>query len=101
MTLKQKALSGTTQGAIAFLIFIVLCLSFFTFPLPKMINLDSSWEMVLGHAFKQNWQVGVDYIFTYGLLGHFFVKNPIYDADLFYKTVAWVMSLIAYFQLCF
>jgi hypothetical protein len=98
---KQKALSGTIQGAIAFFIFIMLCLSFFTFPLPKMINLDTSWELVLGHAFKQNWQVGVDYIFTYGVLGHFFVKNPIYDADLFYQTVAWIIVFYCLFSVVF
>ncbi|MDM8563304.1 hypothetical protein QUF54_08120 [Candidatus Marithioploca araucensis] len=85
----EKALSSIIPKGITFLLFVLLCLSFFTFPLPKMINLDTSWQMILGHAFKQNWQMGVDYIFTFGFLGYFFVKNPIYDADLFYQTVAW------------
>ncbi len=97
----QKTLSSIIPKGITFLLFVLLCLSFFTFPLPKMINLDTSWQMILGHAFKQNWQMGVDYIFTFGFLGYFFVKNPIYDADLFYQTVAWVIIFNCLFSVVF
>ena len=100
MMTQQTFFSFIPKG-ITLLLFVLLCLSFFTFPLPKMINLDTSWELVLGHAFKQNWQMGVDYIFTYGFLGYFFVKNPIYDADLFYQTVAWVIIFNCLFSVVF
>jgi hypothetical protein len=51
--------------------------------------LDPSWSQSLAYAFKHHFQVGVDYLFTYGLLGHFFHSQSSYDADLFYTFIAW------------
>ncbi|OQY55716.1 MAG: hypothetical protein DRR08_12255 [Candidatus Parabeggiatoa sp. nov. 2] len=71
-------------------LFSVLWLSFIYFGgLPASTNLDVSWSQALGYFFKHDFQVGVDYIFTYGLLGYFFQPFTAYDADLFYRLVAW------------
>jgi hypothetical protein len=71
-------------------LFSVLWLSFIYFGgLPTSINLEVSWSQALGYFFKHDFQVGVDYIFTYGLLGYFFQPLAAYDADLFYRLVAW------------
>lgn len=86
MTQEQLKLS---QGGIAFIIFTLLWLSFFNFPSPKVINLDTSWQQILAYAFQHHWQAGVDYIFTYGPLGYFSLKNPSYNAEVFYPTVVW------------
>jgi hypothetical protein len=103
MTQKTQATSNTIQkGSMALLIFVVLFLSFLTFPVSRMINIDSSWAMVLSFAVKQNWQAGVDYIFTYGPLGYFSLKNLlVYNADLFYETVLWLIVFNGLFSIAF
>jgi hypothetical protein len=55
---------------------------------PASINLDASWTQALGYAFKNDFQAGVDYIFTYGPLGYFWASSS-YDSDLFYLFITW------------
>lgn len=76
---------------IAAISFILLWLSLLTFPSPnpQALDIDASWQLVLAHAFQHSWQAGVNYIFTYGPLGYFVLKNPNYEANLFYPTVFW------------
>jgi hypothetical protein len=52
-------------------------------------GLDASWTQAFAYAFKNNFQAGVDYIFTYGPLGYFYHGLSRYDVDLFYKFIAW------------
>ncbi len=85
----KQQLKNTIQVGIILILFILLFLSFLSFPTPKVVNLDTSWQQVLAYAFKHHWQAGTDYIFTYGPLGYFSLKNPSYNADLFYPTVVW------------
>lgn len=79
------------ENGIAVVSFVLLWLSFLTFPSvnPQALDIDASWQLVLAHAFQHSWQAGVDYIFTYGPLGYFVLKNPNYEANLFYQTVLW------------
>lgn len=90
-----------SQVGIAFIIFTLLWLSFFSFPSPKVINLDTSWQQILAYAFQHHWQAGVDYIFTYGPLGYFSLKNPSYNAEVFYPTIAWWMIASSLLSLLF
>lgn len=89
MFLEKSSIRKLIENGIAIVSLILLWLSFLTFPSPQIIDIDTSWQLVLAHAFHQHWQAGVDYIFTYGPLGYFSLKVPNYDANLFYVTVAW------------
>jgi hypothetical protein len=89
------------QVGIALISFTLLWLSFFSFPSPKMINLDTSWQQLLAYTFQHHWQAGVDYIFTYGPLGYFSLKNPSYQADVFYPTIAWWLVTSSLLSLIF
>ncbi len=82
---------------IEFFVLALLTLSFFTFPTPKAINLDTSWQQTLAEAYLHNWQAGVDYVFTYGPLGYFGLKNPAYYGSIFQLAIwTWLgISLIA------
>jgi len=84
-----KTIKKILPGSIIIIIFILTVLSFFNFPSPKVVNLDTSWQQVLAHAFKHQWQAGIDYIFTYGPLGYLSLKNPSYEAELFYPAAVW------------
>ncbi len=84
-----KTIKKILPGSIIIIIFILTVLSFLNFPSPKIVNLDTSWQQVLAHAFKHQWQAGIDYIFTYGPLGYLSLKNPNYEAELFYPAAVW------------
>jgi hypothetical protein len=51
------------------------------------IDLDASWTVAIGYFLKHRFQVGVDYIFTYGPLGFF--GNGAFDPDLFWFAYSW------------
>ncbi|MBI2513717.1 MAG: hypothetical protein HYV96_17255 [Opitutae bacterium] len=63
--------------------FVLLALVIFTFPFAPANELDSSWRMVLGQAFHDRLQFGVDIVFTYGPLG--FLMGKTYTG-LYYNT---------------
>gem|GEM_PF-856734 len=84
-----KIIKKILPGGIIIVIFVLTILSFLNFPSPKIVNLDTSWQQVLAHAFKHQWQAGIDYIFTYGPLGYLSLKNPSYEAVLFYPATVW------------
>ncbi|MDM8560778.1 hypothetical protein [Candidatus Parabeggiatoa sp. HSG14] len=68
----------------------LLFLSMLYFGAPtESTNLDGSWTQAFAYAFKNNFQAGVDYIFTYGPLGYFYHPISRYDADLFYLFITW------------
>lgn len=68
----------------------VLWLSILTFgQTPAPDQLDPSWMQSLGHAYVNNFQFGIDYIFTYGPLGYYYNPASTYDSALFYKYIAW------------
>jgi hypothetical protein len=50
-------------------------------------GLDYSYSQGLGYFFKNSYQAGEDYIFTYGPLGYFLHRT--YDPDLFYHKLMW------------
>ncbi len=62
---------------------------------PPRCELDPSWAMGLTELARQNRQVGVDYIFTHGPLGHYLYS--FYDADRFWQKLAWEVLLKAAF----
>lgn len=63
--------------------FVLLALVIYTFPFFPTNELDASWRMVLGKAFHDRLQFGVDLVFTYGPLG--FLMGKTYSG-LYYKV---------------
>jgi hypothetical protein len=75
------------------MLFAVIWLSFiYVGGPPASDHLDASWYQALGYLFKHHFQVGVDYIFSYGLLGYFFQPYTAYDTDLYHIVVGWWIS---------
>lgn len=71
-------------------LFILIWLSSLYFGAPaSSTELDLSWLQGLGYAFKQHWQAGIDYVFTFGPLGYLSHPTTPYDSDLFYLVVSW------------
>ncbi len=71
-------------------LFILIWLSSLYFGAPvSSTELDQSWLQGLGYAFKQHWQAGIDYVFTFGPLGYLSHPTTPYDSDLFYLVVSW------------
>jgi hypothetical protein len=91
MQFQTSSTRNLIETGIAAISFVLLWLSFLTFPGPQALEIDASWQLVLAHAVQQHWQAGVDYIFTYGPLGYFALNNPNYEANLFYQAVLWGM----------
>jgi hypothetical protein len=74
------------------LLTIALALTFLAFPEAiATTDLDESWVQSLGYFFKNQRQIGVDYVFTYGPLGFFIHRS--YDADLFWHCYAWELII--------
>jgi hypothetical protein len=71
-------------------LFTLIWLSSLYFGSPvSSTELDPSWRQGLGYAFKQHWQAGIDYVFTFGPLGYLSDPFAPYDSDLFYLVVSW------------
>ncbi len=71
-------------------VFSLLWLSLLYFGAPTAsTSLDASWTQALGYVFKNNYQAGIDYVFTFGPLGYFHHGLSSYDADLFNTFMAW------------
>ena len=83
------------------IIFIACWISLLDFPAPMFVDVDTSWQQFFGYAFKQKLQAGVDYLFTYGPLSYFFLKNPPYDSELFWITVGGKILIYAWLSLIF
>src|SRR5262249_51285703 len=63
-------LSRRSRAALALGLAALLAVIFFlsNVLLPSVVastGLDDSWSQALGHAFRQQWRAGVDYVFTY------------------------------------
>lgn len=52
---------------------------------------DPSWELALAHFFRNKFQAGVDYIYTYGPLGYFLTAS--YDRSLYWLKYGWELSI--------
>lgn len=87
--------------SITFVSFMVLWLSFLSFPATKVVNLDTSWQQAFAYFFKQGWQAGIDYVFTYGPFAYLSLKEPSYQGDLFYFSVLWWIVASLLFALLF
>ena len=72
---------------------VLLGLTFLSFPKVAEVGIDSSWQLIVGRAFQEQWQAGVDYVYPYGPLGYFGVPGVNYVRELFYPAVGW--SLLA------
>ena len=70
---------------------MLLVVRIFTFPLPPLADLDSSWRMALGYFFEKGMQFGQDVIFTYGPLG--FIMSKTYSGVQFGSILAGQLAL--------
>jgi hypothetical protein len=57
---------------------------------------DPSWQLPLGYFFRNRFQAGVDYIFTYGPLGYF-LPTESYDPHLYWLKYIWEIAIKAVF----
>ncbi len=92
---KQSIIRENLMVNLALLSLLWLSLLYFGTP-AATIGLDASWTQSFAYAFKNGYQAGVDYIYTYGPLGYFYHSLSSYDADLFYSFMAWriIMGLL-------
>jgi len=63
---------------------------------PAADGLDGSFLSALGYAFRHHFQIGIDNVSTYGVLGYFYNIQSPYDGNLVYIYVIWqlLISLI-------
>ncbi|MEK7989745.1 MAG: hypothetical protein VSS52_001965 [Thiotrichaceae bacterium] len=94
-------MKNINSPSINFLLFCLLWLSFIQFPETVNLKLDASWTQVLAHAFLNQWQAGIDYIWTYGSLGYFSRAYASFNPDLFYLYMMWWITLSAWFSIVF
>lgn len=76
----------TVTGGVWPALFILLCVVFwFAWMSPPTTvaarELDTSWQQVLTHAASRGWQVGEDYLFTYGPWA--WITMPTYQREVF------------------
>jgi hypothetical protein len=69
----------------------VLWFSSLQTPLVLAPSLDNSWMHALGYFSQHDFQAGVDYIFTYGPLGHFSTRA--HNPALFWPKLYWEVSI--------
>jgi hypothetical protein len=68
-------------------LFLLLVVVTFSFPVNPSPNLDDSWRMALGQFFHDNLQFGRDVVFTYGPLG--FLMGNTYSGLFYWSLLAW------------
>ena len=73
------------------LIYFLLAVGAFTFPLMPAADLDPSWRMALGYFYENGMQFGRDVIFTYGPLG--FVMGKTFSGVQFWSLIAGQLGL--------
>lgn len=56
---------------------------------------DPSWQLALAYFFRNRFQAGVDYVFTYGPLGYFLADS--YEPHLYWLKYAWEIAIKAVF----
>lgn len=72
----QPLLPPTVTRALGWgLIFVLLVIGSFNFPLMPAQDLDPSWRMALGYFSEKGMQFGQDVVFTYGPLGYIMGKT--------------------------
>lgn len=72
-------------------LYAVLVVGIFTFPLMPGSGLDPSWRMALGYMFDHGMQFGRDVVFTYGPLG--FVMSNTFSGLLFWSLISGQVAL--------
>lgn len=67
-------------------LFAILVISCFNFPLMPSPDLDPSWRMALGYFFEKGMRFGSDVVFTYGPLG--FIMGKTFSGYQFWELIA-------------
>jgi hypothetical protein len=74
--------------SVVFTLLVIVC---FTFPLMPSYELDPSWRMALGYFFEEGMQFGSDVVFTYGPLG--FIMGKTFSGLQFWSLIAGQLTL--------
>ncbi len=82
-------------------LFSLLWINFIQFPDTISVDMDPSWIQILAYAFQNQWQIGIDYVWTHASLGYFSKAQSTFNADLFYLYMTWWIIISAWFSITF
>jgi hypothetical protein len=72
-------------------LYAILIIGSFNFPLMPSADLDPSWRMALGYFFENGMRFGSDVVFTYGPLG--FIMGKTFSGYQFWELIAGQLTL--------
>lgn len=83
------------QRIILIFVAVVAWISLLDLPV-RAEGTDPSWQLPLAYFFRNRFQAGVDYVFTYGPLGYF-LPTESYDPHLYWLKYIWEIAIKAVF----